>query len=244
MILVPHSLMLLRPVSVWRTSILHHPEHLCTQGRWPGSWHWGPGSSSPCLQGQAPAEWALCLHAICWGVKNPQHVTVNTFEFLFRLLKMEERKKGKSRKQNKKAWEEGSRGHQLLLASKTAWPSLIQNCVLFKQSEPSLFQFLSQDLVSCRGHLFELRLLLDSSLGFNFLNSSMSGKNLEKLRYSLVIPIIISWQIIIWMGQMGKEREKREQERKEGDEKAGRGTVCERERGKRGRGGEGARENE
>lgn len=53
---------------------------------------------------------------------------------------MEEQRKGKSREQNKKTWGVGmgSGREQLLLASKTAWLSLIQTGFLFKPSGPLL----------------------------------------------------------------------------------------------------------
>lgn len=169
--LVPHSLILLRPVSVWRTSVLHHPEHLC-QGRRPGSWHWGQRRDSKPMPARARLSDDSVFTCHLLGVSE---ITARDCEhlgdFLFRLLKME-RTKRRERvvKQSKKAWEGRSRREQLCI-----WQAKQHDPVSFKivfslNSEWALsVSGTSQDLVSCkRVTYWEAGYSLDSSLGFNF----------------------------------------------------------------------------
>lgn len=93
------------------------PVRLCTQGRWLGSCHLGPVGGFPfkptsfaCKARLQPSE--LCVYMPSAEVSV---ITTRGFEhlnFLFRTLKMEEQRKGKSREQNKKAWKgKGAEGN-------------------------------------------------------------------------------------------------------------------------------------
>lgn len=144
-VLVPHSLdTLLRPVSIWRrTSILHH-QSTCV----PRVGDRAPGTedrrelkptSLACKARLQPSE--LCVYMPSAEVSV---ITTRDFEylnFLFRTLKMEEQKKGKSREQNKKAWEgKGAEGNSCY------WQAKQHDSVSFKivfplnKVGPSLFQ--------------------------------------------------------------------------------------------------------
>ena len=143
----PHSLdTLLYPIFIWRRKwILSHQRSCVPRG---GDWAPGIGdqggffpSSSPPLPvrpGSSPVSSVFTCHLLrCqWSQHDFEHLN-----FLFRTLKMEVQRKGKSREQNKKTWEgKGAEGNSCY------WQAKQHDSVSFKlvfslnKVGPSLFQ--------------------------------------------------------------------------------------------------------
>lgn len=141
--LVPHSLDTLASCLCLENINPAPPEHLCTQGRWPGSWHWGPEGAQAlaCKARLQPSE--LCVYMPSAEVSEITTRDCEHLNFLFRLLKMEERKKGKSRKQNKKAWEgKGAEGNSCYWQAKQHDPVSFKIVFSLNRVGPLCFRYI------------------------------------------------------------------------------------------------------
>lgn len=129
-VLTPHSFCaLLYSISIWRRKWILPPERLRTQGRWLGSWHLGIVGVFPFKPTSFACEVRLQLNELCVYMPSAEVSVITTcgFEFLFRTLKMENQREGKSRKKNKEIWtRKGAEGNNC------HWQAKQHDSILFK----------------------------------------------------------------------------------------------------------------